>query len=315
MADRYRNEYGAKEVWQGAVTPTDAATESYAEQCLQTSLSLLFLTQKDLDALSGVLLRMSPEALLSLKEADIWWLPDLSGSTPAQAVTSIRVALEAFNSRDACVFCIAWLYCCLAERRAFSAWRAYRVDPAGVASRGHFILHERLASALRYLGCHTMAAKIESRGRIYACVMATHPEFTPLEHDVICLCVVRDTPRIFVNVVRNQSRIDVALVLQSLLRRDRSRMPGDYVGELRFSYSAAPERSCDVSMGSGSGASDELGPILDATADRHGRLEPDKPFPKLKHRSRRRVSTGASREHSRSKTIDNFICEGQVGIN
>ncbi|KAL1466467.1 hypothetical protein MTO96_042716 [Rhipicephalus appendiculatus] len=110
------------------------------------------MSERDLDALCGVLLQMSRESMLSLNETGIWWLPDLRCSTPMQAVNSIRLALEALASYDARVFCVAWLYCCLANRRVFRAWRSYLVGPTDAASTGEFILHERLASALRYSG-------------------------------------------------------------------------------------------------------------------------------------------------------------------
>ncbi|KAL1426727.1 hypothetical protein MTO96_018042 [Rhipicephalus appendiculatus] len=196
------------------------------------------MSERDLDALCGVLLQMPPEAMLSLNETGIWWLPELRGATPMQAVNSIRLALEALSTYDARVFCVAWLYCCLADRRVFRAWRSYRVGATDAALTGEFILHDRLASALKYPGCHTMGAKVDAPDRIHACVMATHPERTPLEHDIISLCVVRSMPRLFVRVVRDESH--VIAVLQSLLRGNPAQLAENYLGELSFAFSSAP---------------------------------------------------------------------------
>ncbi|KAL3198943.1 hypothetical protein MRX96_001519 [Rhipicephalus microplus] len=184
------------------------------------------MSERDLDVLCGLLLQMPPEALLSLNETGIWWLPDLSGSTPMQAVNSIRLALEALSYYDARVFCVAWFYCCLADRRLLRPWRSYRVSLADAASTGEFILHDRLATALSYPGCHTVVAKVDSSDRTHACVMVTTPGRPSQEHDVISLCVVRGTPKLFVRVVRDQSH--VIAVIQSLLGGH----PAQLVGKL-----------------------------------------------------------------------------------
>ncbi|KAL3255357.1 hypothetical protein MRX96_017274 [Rhipicephalus microplus] len=214
------------------------------------------MSERDLDALCSILLQMPPEAMLSLNETGIWWLPELRGASPMQAVNSIRLALEALSTYDTRVFCVAWLYCCLAGRQAFRAWRAYRVGSTDAALTGDFILHERLASALKYPGCHVMGAKVESPDRIHACVMATHPERSSLEHNIISLCVLRSMPRLFVCVVRDEAH--VINVLQSLLRGNAPQLAGSYLGELSFAFSSTPEHIGDIVVRSRCTASDEL---------------------------------------------------------
>ncbi|KAL1429412.1 hypothetical protein MTO96_002460 [Rhipicephalus appendiculatus] len=195
------------------------------------------MSDKDLEELCCVLNLMSQKAVARLNETELWWLPDLGGLSKRQAINSIRLALKAFDSKDARVFCIAWLYCCLAQRRAlpsWDSWRSYKADASGTAWTGRFVLHELLATALRRQGCRAMGAKVEKLGRIYACVMATNPESAASQHDVIFLCVIPHCPQVFLRVDRNESGVVDAL--RSVLRGSYTRMLGDHVGQLRFAF-------------------------------------------------------------------------------
>ncbi|KAL1471086.1 hypothetical protein MTO96_040111, partial [Rhipicephalus appendiculatus] len=151
----------------------------------------------------------------------------------------IRNALTAISSYDWRIFCVAWFYCCLAERSLLSKWRPYRVGPTDAASTGNFILHERFASALQYPGGHTASAKVESDGKVYACVMATRRKRPSAEHDVICLKVIRSTSELFVRVLDNESC--VIATLQSLLRGNSTQMINTPLGQLSFALSSGSD--------------------------------------------------------------------------
>ncbi|XP_037273723.2 uncharacterized protein LOC119165750 [Rhipicephalus microplus] len=195
------------------------------------------MSDKDLEELCCVLNLMSQTAVARLNETDLWWLPDLGGVSKRQAINSIRYALQAFDSQDARVFCIAWLYCYLSLRRALPSrdtWRSYKADATGTTWTGRFVLHDLLANALRRQGCHAVSAKIEKLGRTFACVMAADPKRVPYQHDVIFLCVIPHRPQIFLRVDRNEA--SVVDVLRSVLRGGYTRILGDHVGQLRFAF-------------------------------------------------------------------------------
>ncbi|KAH6922023.1 hypothetical protein HPB50_007647 [Hyalomma asiaticum] len=214
------------------------------------------MTDRDLDVLCDLLSHLSPEAVLSLNETGIWWLPALAGKTHTQAVALIRRALEVFLMYDVRTFCVAWLYCYLSERQLIRHWQQYRVGTSAVALTGDFVLHKLLASALLYLGGHTMGAYIERSGFIYACVMARHHERPPLQHDVFCFSVSCSSPYLYVQgTISNPRFIDA---LRLVLQRDPARVRDMYLGELRFAFTpSSPPRT-------GAYDDDELGFILHA---------------------------------------------------
>ncbi|KAH6923861.1 hypothetical protein HPB50_008268 [Hyalomma asiaticum] len=211
------------------------------------------MTDRDLDVLCDLLSHSSPEAVLSLNETGLWWLPPLAGKTHMEAVALIRFALEVFAMDDVRTFCLAWLYCCLSERLLIRQWQHYRVGTSPVPLTGDFVLHRRLASALLYPGGHTMGAWIESAGVIYACVLATNPERPPSQHDVFCFSVCRSSPYLYIHGASSNPRVINALRL--VLRRDPARTPDMYLGELRFAFAPTSQPR--------TAAFDELGFILD----------------------------------------------------
>lgn len=176
------------------------------------------MTERDLDVLCGVLMQMSMQKLLSLKKAKISWIRDLTEATQMDAVHSIRRALEAFRDFDFRTVNVSWLYCCLAERQVLRACASYRVTTTFIPAAlriGRFNLHEQLAQALQYPGGHTMCTAIRSGVVVYACVMATCPTDTSLEHDVICMCV--SLPYLYVHAM-TRCELRVIDAVRSVLR-------------------------------------------------------------------------------------------------
>lgn len=236
------------------------------------------MSDKDLEELCCVLNLMSQKAVARLNETELWWLPDLGGVSKRQAINSIRLALKAFESRDARVFCIAWLYCCLAQRRALPSWwswRSYKADASGTAWTGRFVLHELLATALRRQGCHATSAKVDKLGRIYACIMATNPESAPSEHDVIFLCIIPPFPQVFLRVERNE--LNVVDTLRSVLRGGYTRMLGDHVGQLRFAF--VSDDDVEACRQSAVRVEHELGLISTMPEQTDGTVEPRQTSP------------------------------------
>ncbi|XP_050024866.1 uncharacterized protein [Dermacentor andersoni] len=241
--------------------------------------SAFAMTQKDLDVLCDALAEMSAEELLSLKKADIWWLPDLEDDTAAQAMRAIRHSLERFDALDARTFLVAWLYCCLAERQVLRSWRSYRISGApspAVARKVRFILHERLASVLKYPGCHTNCAKTESEGVVYACVMATPLGDPSLEHDVIGLCAPRSLPYLFVHAAtRCEPRVTAALHV--VLQKDPEKILEGHFDKLGLAIARCREHRADDGAQLMSNAPDDkTGPVL-KTCDRNDETAADQP--------------------------------------
>ncbi|XP_065311641.1 uncharacterized protein [Dermacentor albipictus] len=236
------------------------------------------MTQRDLEVLCGVLARMSTEELLSLKEADIWWLPDLTDVTQMQATHSIRLALEDFYADETRTFLVAWLYCCLAERELLRSWHSYRVTRAPTPTAtltAHFILHERLATVLKYPGCHTKCAKTESAGVVYACVMATRPGDVLLEHDVICLCAPRSLPCLLVHAT-TRCELRLAAALHVALQKKPEELLGGHFDKLGLAFASFSEPRADVCGWFMSNAPDKTGRLL-KTCDRTDQTLADQP--------------------------------------
>ncbi|KAL3218774.1 hypothetical protein MRX96_031313 [Rhipicephalus microplus] len=202
------------------------------------------MSEPDLDELRITLCELSLESLQSLGETEIWWLPDLRGMPRMQTINLILGALRAISVDESRAFCLAWFYCCLAERNLLTPWREYRVAPANDALTGKFVLHERLESALQYPGGHTTSAMIESGGMIYACVMATSRTWQSAPHDVICLQVIRSTSQLFVHVLGNH--LCVINTLQSVLRGNATGLCDSPLGQLTFAFAGDNDDSGDT---------------------------------------------------------------------
>ncbi|XP_065307867.1 uncharacterized protein [Dermacentor albipictus] len=241
--------------------------------------SVFAMTQKDLDVLCDALAEMSGEELLSLKKSDIWWLPDLENDTPVQAMHAIRLSVERFDSLDTRTSLVAWLYCCLEERQVLRSWRSYRISGApspAVARKVRFILHERLATVLKYPGCHTNCAKTESEGVVYACVMATPLGDTSLEHDVIGLCAPRSLPYLFVHAT-TRCELRVTAALHVVLQKDPEKILEGHFDKLGLAIACYREHRADDGAQLMSNAPDDkTGPVL-KTSDRKDETAADQP--------------------------------------
>lgn len=228
------------------------------------------MTQKDLDVLCDALAEMSGEELLSLKKSDIWWLPDLENDTPAQAMHAIRLSVERFDSLDTRTSLVAWLYCCLAERQVLRSWRSYRVSGApspAVARKVRFILHERLATVLKYPGCHTNCAKTERESVVYACVMATRLGDTSLEHDVIGLCAPRSLPYLFVHAT-TRCELRVTAALHVVLQKDPEKILEGHFDKLGLAIACYREHRADDGAQLMNNAPDDKTGLVLKTSDR-----------------------------------------------
>ncbi|XP_049511307.1 uncharacterized protein LOC125939858 [Dermacentor silvarum] len=244
------------------------------------------MTQRDLDVLCGVLIQMSMEELMSLKDEDIWWLPDLMGVTQPQAIRSIRRALEGFDAYETRIYLVTWFYCYLTERQILRSWCSYRLATAttpAAALTGRFILHERLETALQYPGCHTKRAATESEGVVYACVMATRPGGTLLEHDVICMCVQRSLPYLFVHAV-TRCELRVSAALHFVLRKNPGEILEGHFDKLSLAFGSAREHMADVGVLFMCNAPDEESGLFSNTSVRKDLTvadEPDQRFREL----------------------------------
>lgn len=195
------------------------------------------MTDRDLDALSVVLAGMSLEAIQSLKNDDLWWLPILTDMTQPQAIVSIRLAIVTFNTYRYRAQCLAWLYCRLAQRRALRPWHLFRVGIADAPFSGAFILHDKLVTVWQSLRGHAMAVKYESSDIIYACLLGVDGLISSQEHDVVCLIVHRSQPELFLYVKRNLHF--ATYCLKCVLQEHPSQGRDDYIGELRHAFARA----------------------------------------------------------------------------
>ncbi|KAH7968879.1 hypothetical protein HPB52_012109 [Rhipicephalus sanguineus] len=173
------------------------------------------MTEADLDGVCKTLSEMSVEEVRSLKEANIWWLPDIASLSKPEAISSIRNAMLSLDSTASRASSVAWLYCYLAEKNHMNSWRAYFLNESELS--GKFTLHQRLMSALAYPGVSTTYENVEREDAVYVGILSTYADTSSPDHDVICLCIPRTLPYVFVHCSRNRNRIRV--ILGGVLRR------------------------------------------------------------------------------------------------
>ncbi|KAL1415167.1 hypothetical protein MTO96_029684 [Rhipicephalus appendiculatus] len=184
------------------------------------------MTEKDIEMVCEVLHGMSEEDVRSLGNAGIWWLPHIPLVPRLVAIGSIRSALREFETMDNRVFCIAWLFLWLTERRHIRVWRSHCIEYCTAALSDRLALHERLASTLAYPGSHTKYVMVERADAVYACIMATQAELESLDHNVICLCIPHLLPYVFVHSTTDEDHLNAVLerVLQSRTEENFCRM-------------------------------------------------------------------------------------------
>ncbi|KAH6924369.1 hypothetical protein HPB50_016322 [Hyalomma asiaticum] len=214
------------------------------------------MSAKDLDALCTVLSGTSIETLQSLKEFDIWWLPPMAGSTRDEAVKSIRVALEAFDSCKYRVRCMAGLYCCLAQRQVLHPWSCLVVVGTKDPMTREFTLHDSLASLWQRLRGYAVSVKVEWGDTIYACVMGKDEGCESLEHEVICVAVYRTRSLVYVYARRH---VLFAVHCVHFVLRGPFK-PAGYSGELRHAFASAPDNQEEASTED----PEKYGSLLDA---------------------------------------------------
>ncbi|KAL1478841.1 hypothetical protein MTO96_052338 [Rhipicephalus appendiculatus] len=173
------------------------------------------MTEADLDGVSKTLYEMPLEELRALTEANIWWLPDIASLTKPEAISSIRNAMRSLDSTASRVSSVALLYCYLAEKNHIHSWRAYYLNETELS--GRFTLHERLASALAYPGVSSAFEKVEREDAVYVGILSTYADTSSPDHDVICLCIPRTLPYVFIHCSRDRNGIKV--ILGNVLRR------------------------------------------------------------------------------------------------
>nr|XP_054917095.1 uncharacterized protein LOC129380321 [Dermacentor andersoni] len=203
-------------LWRGTVAePVIARDDPDTPESSPQTFSASMMAAIDLDVLCGVLMQTPMKILLSLKDAYLWWLPDLKEDRQMQAIHSIRRFIEGFQENDIRTNYVATLYCCLAERQALRKWRSYRLTGLVAAIATHQSgtpLHKLLAVGFQLIGCHTKCTIIEREGIIYSCVMAASPLSTSLENDVICMHADHSRELVIVRVItRCEERVITAL--------------------------------------------------------------------------------------------------------
>ncbi|KAH7938866.1 hypothetical protein HPB52_001488 [Rhipicephalus sanguineus] len=151
---------------------------------------------------------MTVEGVLPLTETTTWWLPNATSASKGEAIRYIRNALEAIGSMDQRVMAIAWLYCWLAEREALDPWWTYCLSRSSTTGPYRFCLHERLSSLLEVTGERTSYEKIEREDAVYVCIMTTFAPPASVDHNVLCLCIPRTLPYLFVHVAGNKQRLN-----------------------------------------------------------------------------------------------------------
>ncbi|KAL1481770.1 hypothetical protein MTO96_034167 [Rhipicephalus appendiculatus] len=163
------------------------------------------MTERDIGVVCSVLDRMTEGAVQSLTEANIWWLPHIKSVPKQEANGYIRNALTSFSDAHQRLLAIAWLYCCLAEREALERWRTYCFSSGSAALVDRFSLPDRLASLLKKQSDCTLYEKVEREDTVYACIMTAQAPPAYCEHNVLCFCIPRTIPYVFLHVLDSKA--------------------------------------------------------------------------------------------------------------
>lgn len=160
------------------------------------------MTEKDVGVVCTVLdLRMSEGAVQSLTTANLWWLPDIQYEAKQRAIGCIRKALIGFDGVHHRLLAIASLYCCLVEKEVLECWHLYSFCSVPSTVIDRFSLPDKMAHFLKQLNNSTVCEKIEREDTVYACIMTAQAPPPVADHNVICLCIPRTLPFVFVHVL------------------------------------------------------------------------------------------------------------------
>ncbi|KAH8025149.1 hypothetical protein MRX96_001433 [Rhipicephalus microplus] len=167
------------------------------------------MTEADVNAVCNALGEMSMEDVCSLKESNIRWMPDISSLTKPEAIRSIRNAVRSLDCTASRASSIARLYCYLAEKNCLRLWRAYLLNERDLS--GRFTLHQRLMAALANPGVSLAYEKVERDDAVYVVILSTYADTSAPDNDVICMCIPRTLPYVFVHCSRNGDGIKLVL--------------------------------------------------------------------------------------------------------
>ncbi|KAL1481773.1 hypothetical protein MTO96_034170 [Rhipicephalus appendiculatus] len=162
------------------------------------------MTEKDTGMVCNVLDRMSEEEVQSLTEANVGWLPDMKSVTKIEAIASIRHALTSFSSAQRRLSAIARLYCYLAENGVLKRWWSYCFSLPSATSPDRFTIPDMLASLLKKESEGTLYEEVEREDALYACIMTSVSPPSYVDHNMLCLCIPRTLPYVFVHVLANK---------------------------------------------------------------------------------------------------------------
>ncbi|KAL1481771.1 hypothetical protein MTO96_034168 [Rhipicephalus appendiculatus] len=162
------------------------------------------MTEKDTDMVCNVLDTMSEEEVQSFNESNIWWLPDMNSVTKIEAIASIRHALISVSSAQGRLSAIARLYCYLAENGVLKRWWSYCFSLPSATSPDRFTIPDMLASLLKMEREGTLYEEVEREHAVYACIMTSVSPPSFVDHNMLCLCIPRTLPYVFVHVLANK---------------------------------------------------------------------------------------------------------------
>ncbi|KAL3244124.1 hypothetical protein MRX96_047281 [Rhipicephalus microplus] len=164
------------------------------------------MSEKDIGVVCSMLNRLPEAGVQSLTKADIWWLPNIESVPKRRAIVSICDAIRSFDSARRRLSAIAWLYCCLAEKRVLKWWYAYCFDSSSSTVLDRFTLPDRLVSVLKVHDDCTVCEKVERDDAVYACIMTVLAPSVHADHNALCFCILRTLPYVFVHVLANRSK-------------------------------------------------------------------------------------------------------------
>ncbi|KAL3244122.1 hypothetical protein MRX96_047280 [Rhipicephalus microplus] len=159
------------------------------------------MTEKDIDLICSSLDRMTEREVQSLSETQFWWLPDIESVPKVEATRCVRNALRGFEGVHRRLLAMAWLYCCLAERQELGSWYTYCFSRGPSAAVDRFSLPDKLARFLKERGDSTVCDKTQRENAVYACIMTAKVPPNSADHNVLCLCIPRALPYVFVHVI------------------------------------------------------------------------------------------------------------------
>ncbi|KAL1426734.1 hypothetical protein MTO96_018049 [Rhipicephalus appendiculatus] len=150
------------------------------------------MTVQDIDEAFSLLSTATEEQLCTFDEMNVPWLPRVKGRGSAElAVRALRETVESCQVREERLELLGYFYCWMTPLQVLRPWTLMTLgDVAKQEAFSETALLNRIANAMKELGCETTFVMTGTDTLVYGCLLVQDSEPGEPAH-VLCLCCWR----------------------------------------------------------------------------------------------------------------------------